>query len=203
MKAQTRSKIRALLFLQSRRQIYVGCLKQVLTALPPGKRPGTHCTQFCHNQLNERRKCHISHIKIVCVNCVSFVSGLCEVETGQSNIILDIEESRESRKSYFKALSVLSCSQGILRNYDVTNTCTGEEVKINFTLRPLYLLGLGSRYLLGRKLSDPSNKIWIRNQRENLCHSCLFNTGKKEIIITHTIRDWSPVILRIGAHFID
>jgi hypothetical protein len=34
---------------------------------------------------------------------VSFVvTGLCEVETGQSNIILDIEESRGTRKIFFK-----------------------------------------------------------------------------------------------------
>jgi hypothetical protein len=34
-------------------------------------------------------------------------SGLCEVETGQSNIILDIEESRETRKFKFKYRSVV------------------------------------------------------------------------------------------------
>lgn len=27
-----------------------------------------------------------------------YISGLCEVESGQSNIILDIEESRENGK---------------------------------------------------------------------------------------------------------
>lgn len=36
---------------------------------------------------------HITH--------ASLVPGLCEVETGQSNIILDIEESRGTRKLNF------------------------------------------------------------------------------------------------------
>jgi hypothetical protein len=39
-------------------------------------------------------------------NVSTFVSGLCEVETGQSNIILDIEESRGTRKFDLKMLFI-------------------------------------------------------------------------------------------------
>lgn len=36
----------------------------------------------------------------------SFVAGLCEVESGQSNIILDIEESRGDGKFAFNLIYV-------------------------------------------------------------------------------------------------
>jgi predicted Zn-dependent protease len=45
-------------------------------------------------------------IKICICNACDFVSGLCEVETGQSNIILDIEESRGTRKFNFQIFSI-------------------------------------------------------------------------------------------------
>jgi hypothetical protein len=43
----------------------------------------------------------ISFCVSIYITQVSLVSGLCEVETGQSNIILDIEESRGTRKLNF------------------------------------------------------------------------------------------------------
>ena len=42
-KAQRRSRCIALLFLQPRRQMGMGGQRHAPAALPPGKRPGTHC----------------------------------------------------------------------------------------------------------------------------------------------------------------
>jgi hypothetical protein len=53
-------------------------------------------------------------------NVSTFVSGLCEVETGQSNIILDIEESRGTRK--FDVIYRMKCPNYIvpvLKHYAV------------------------------------------------------------------------------------
>jgi hypothetical protein len=47
MKNQKGSGYIALLFLQPRRSIRMGGQRQALVALPPGNRPGTHCTGGC------------------------------------------------------------------------------------------------------------------------------------------------------------
>jgi len=61
-----------------------------------------HFFLFRHKYRKERIKCFKYFINICMNKLTSFVLGLCEVETGQSNIILDIEESRGTRKFFFR-----------------------------------------------------------------------------------------------------
>jgi len=73
----------------------------------------------------------------MCIMYIYLVSGLCEVETGQSNIILDIEESRGSRKSDFKM--AIRCGKVNLTLY-LNTTPWGNRV-----IAP-YMLNFGTRW---------------------------------------------------------